>query len=687
MLYFHIIRNALKQNFVSFQADNPVLFVTGADRDRLWEIYLDSIPEEYNPLYRVRREYDCSSCRYFVRTMGTVVAVRDGNVQTIWDFETGNDIWDKVLRSLSAYVKQHAVTGVFLAKMNRIGTPYNYEYELIEEGSTVRWEHFYVDLPDKYVCPETSATLESKVSRIRDTREVFKRALDELSLNAVDMVLELIDQGSLYRGDEYRHMLEKFREHKIRYTELEPDKQELYAWEHAVQLPDSVTRIRNTSIGTLLVDISEGMDLDRAVSRYESVVAPQNYKRSKPIFSQLMLEDARKTITELGYLSALERRYANADDITINNVLFSNRDTAKRMQDSGDIFAALARDAKPSPGKFSRTEEISIEDFIERVLPTATEVEAFLEARHIPNMVSLIAPVNKDSKTMFKWNNNFSWAYSGNVTDSLLKQNVQKAGGKVDGVLRFSIQWNDGSEWNRNDEDAHCMEPDGNEIYYAKPANKKTGGVLDVDIRYPVDGKAAVENITWPDKRKMLPGAYEFFVKTFQARGGRGGFRAEIEFDGQIHSFDYPMNTRSKANVPVAKVTLSPDGIFSIEEHLHSSTSRREIWGLQTQEFVPVSVICYSPNYWDDQNGIGNKHYFFMLKDCVNPELPNAFYNEFLNSELYPAHRKVLEALASKMHVQECEDQLSGLGFSSTMRNELVVKVKGRTERVLKIKF
>ena len=689
MLQFSLIRRMFIKNFDIMQRENEVLFVAKADVERLWELYLDSIPPQHNPVYRKRREYDCSSCRHFFRTMGGVVAIRNQEVISVWDYETDSDIWNQVLRTLSAYVKEqvkeHGIADVFLSGMKEVG--HDHDMDLDESGDPIFWEHFFVNLPDKYICFGGKERLSSELARLRDRKTVFKRSLDELTLNAVDMVLELVNQGSLYKGDEYRHMLEEFRKHKVAYMSLDMEKQELYAWEKGAKLPDSIAKIRNTSIGTLLEDVTSNMDLDQAVRRYESVVAPQNYKRSKPVFTQRMLQEAQDTITRLGYLDSLERRYANADDISVNNILFCNRDTARRVQGVGDIFFALAKDVKPEPGRFSRIEEISIEDFIDRVLPTATEVEAFLEARHIPNMVSLIAPVNKDSKTMFKWNNNFSWAYSGNVTDSMLKQNVQKAGGKVDGVLRFSIQWNDGSEWNRNDEDAHCMEPDGNEIYYAKPHNKKTDGVLDVDIRYPVEGKAAVENITWPDKRKMLPGAYEFFVKTFQARGGRGGFRAEIEFDGQIHSFDYALNTKGQAIVPVAKVTLSPDGIFSIKEHLPASTSKREIWGIQTQEFVPVSVICYSPNYWDDQNGIGNKHYFFMLKDCVNPELPNAFYNEFLNSELYPDHRKVLEALSSKMHVQKCEDQLSGLGFSSTMRNELVVKVKGNTERTLKIKF
>ena len=685
-LEFKLFKQELENHFKEMCKENEHLFEVDLDKDQLWNIYLDTIPVEDNKIFKVRREFDCSCCRHFIKSVGNVVAIQNGKVVSIWDFESKEHKWSAVAKALSNYVKQHTITNVYLSKFRAVGTDYNMMET--EDGKAMRWDHFYLKLPESLVFAGGYCdTIDSRRGEYRDVRNVFKRALDELTEDSVLTVLDLVNQGSLYKGDEYKHILTKFKNLKKDYDKLDDYSKELFAWDMSLKIDQATAKIRNTAIGTLLIDVSNDVDLEEAVRKYEQVTAPQNYKRSKPIFTKKMLEDAQKTITDLGYLDSLERRYANADDITVNNILFSNREMSSRIQGgAGNLFEELAKETKGSPKKFDRVEEISIEKFISNVVPTASEIEAYVEGKHIPNFMSLIAPCNADAKTMFKWDNNFSWAYSGNVTDSIVKQNVKNAGGKVDGVLRFSIQWNDTDEWDKNDEDAHCIEPGGNEIYYGYNINGRTGGNLDVDIIDPRKGVPAVENITWPDIKRMEEGTYKFFVHCYSNRGGRSGFRAEIEFNGEIYSFDYTKELRQYEDVQVAEVTLK-DGKFSIKEKLPSNCSSREVWGIKTNEFTPVSVLCYSPNYWDEQNGIGNKHYFFMLKGCVNPELPNAWYNEFLNEELYPKHRKVMEALSSKAHVKETDDQLSGIGFSSTIRNDLVVKVKGATERVLKIKF
>ena len=486
-------------------------------------------------------------------------------------------------------------------------------------------------------------------------------------------------------------MLGEFKKYKKEYDKLISDvERDNYAWEQSVKAGIAIGRIRNHSIGTLLVNVSEEMDLDTAVKKYEQIVAPANYKRPKAIYTKKMLEDAKKTITELGYLDSLQRRFANLDDITVNNILFSNRDAAKRIVGADDIFGDMEKDVAVNPRKFSKVDEISATDFIDKVIPTAKEVEVFVENKHDKNFVSMIAPYNKDAKTMFKWDNGLSWAYTGNITDSNMKQNVKAAGGNVDGVLRFSIQWNESGKDN-SDLDAHCIEPTGNEIYFGncrKPEISKLGGQLDIDITQPIrqmPGKASVENITWLDKSRMKSGVYKFFVNQYEARGSKG-FKAEVEFDGEIYSFEY--NHPVRGNVQVAEVTMDNNGNFTIKEKLsgNSTISSRNIWGVNTNQFVPVSVISYSPNYFDEQDGIGHRHLFFFLKDCVNTEEPNGYYNEFLKNEL-AEHKRVFEALGAKCHVEDTEDQLSGIGFSMTKRAELIVKVKGATERIMKVKF
>lgn len=678
---FTEMRDKLIQHFNEMVKDASHLFEVAVDKDEMWNLYLDSFPPGTNEIYRERREYDCSCCRHFIKTIGNAVVIKENVVHTIWDVSGVGTTFQPVADALSTYIKDHAVTDVYVSHEKKIGTERS--LERLENGKVNSYDHFFLKLPDKFVFDKRRSAGDIK-GGFRDTRNVFKRSLDGITEESVMTVLELISQNSLYKGEEWKAPLTEFLKYKKAYDKLTDSEKENFAWEKSIAAGAGIGRIKNHSIGTLLVNISEGMDLDTAAKKYEQIVAPANYKRPKAIYTKKMLDDARKKIEEMGYMPSLERRFATLDDISINNILFSNKDAQRRISDAGDVFASMEKDIAVNPKKFSNVEEVPAADFVKNVLPMAKEIEVYLENRHSANMVSLIAPKNPDAPTMFKWNNGFSWAYSGNITDSDIRENVKSAGGAVDGVLRFSIQWNDMGDWDRNDLDAHCKEPSGEEIYYGNKRSR-TNGTLDVDIINPSKGRPAVENITWARKSTMQKGKYLFFVHQFTNRGGRSGFRAEVEFDGNIYHFDYQKELRQSENVPVAEVTFDGEN-FSIKELLPSSMSSREVWGVKTNQFVPVSVVMYSPNYWDEQDGIGHRHYFFMLKGCVNEEMPNGFYNEFLKNELME-HKRVFEALGSKMHVEDVEDQLSGIGFSATKRNDVLLKVKGTSERVIRVKF
>lgn len=682
---------AIQKNLQQMSKDSSRLFTVNVDTEELYNLYLDSFPAGTNEIYRERREYDCSCCRHFIRDVGNVVSIKNGELHTIWGINpVSDDKYNVVAAALDAYVKQKAVLGVFLKKEKRIGTHEN--REMLPTGKINKYEHFFVDLPEICIFKECYGhTLEGDLSQFRDVRNVFKRSLDEISKEAVDTVLELIAQNSLYKGAEWKKQLTEFKNYQKEYGKLTDKQKELWIWEKSISAGAVIGKIRNHSIGTLLVNISEGMDLDLAVRKYEQIVAPVNYKRPKAIFTKKMLEDAKKTITELGYMDSLQRRFATLDDITVNNILFSNKDAAKRITGAMDLFDEMEQDVAIDPKRFSKVEEISAEDFIKNVLPVAKELEVYLENKHIQNMVSLIAPEVAAAKTMFKWNNGMSWAYTGNITDSDIKENVKAAGGSVTGIVRFSIQWNDGNGKDNSDLDAHCLEPQGGDhIYFSHKISRYTGGELDIDITDPIyqcksNGGVAVENITYPSKERMKPGTYKFYVNQYSFRNSQG-FKAEVEVNGEIHSYEY--NTPVRGNVDVAEVILDQSGNFKVVDKLpgNCATISKDVWGIKTLQFTPVSVVCYSPNYWDEQKGIGHQHLFFMLKDCINPEEPNGYYNEFLKPEL-EQHRRVFETLGAKAHVKDVDDQLSGVGFSLTKRNDLIIKVKGATERVVKVKF
>lgn len=650
------------------------LFVVDCDWEELWNMYLDGFPAELNPMFRERRTLDCSECRSFFKRMANVVAIDEDTGKYITLFEGATGLEKEVFDELDEHVKSAEIKDVFMSDTKRIGVESN--LEMLEDGSVYTWYHFYADVPERCV-----GNLSEKAI-LRNNRIVLENSTQRISEDALDTVLELIASNSLYRGDQWENVLKTFKNYLHEYEANEWDENVFY-WVKSIELGPMIVRIKNHSIGVLLMDITQEVPLDVAVTNYERIVAPTNYQRPKPIFTKRMLEEAQEKINELGFGESIYRRYANMADLSINDVLFANRDYTSDIQDNENLFDKLRNLTVNKARNFDKVQEITLDDFVESILPTAVEVELYLSYGLSNNFLSLIAPVNKDAPSMFKWDNPFSWAYKNNIADSLMKERVKALGGDVDVDLRFTIQWND-NDWDKNDLDAHCTTPEGEEIYFSHMKSPDTGGWLDVDIINPERNVPAVENIQFKDRNKMIPGDYLFRVHQYTYRGGDDGFKAEIEFDGRIFNFVYPMRVNQNEYVDVAKVTLDKEGNFSMKSFLDNQTSSVKDWNLNYNSFVPVSLICYSPNYWGD-NAVGNKHIFFILKDCLNDGRPNPWFNEYLVSELRD-HRKVTEALASIAKVEESDEQLSGIGFSFTQKNKVTLKVKSENiERVFNV--
>ena len=682
---FGTFASAIAVRWAQMVKNCPTLFRVNIDKRELWAAYLDAYPDGTNPIFRTNREYDCNYCRRFVYEVGNVVAVQHGKMVSIWDINIGDSepVFQVVADKMKELITSRPIKTAFYASENFAGSKRTFN---TAEDMPKFWDHFYVSIPHQYV--RKAKDIPSLLSQFESSTQVFGRAISELTLDSIDTVLELVAQKSLYRGGDYQNTLEQFRKHKNAYLAAKDAiEQNVIIWTSALSLPASITHIRNSAIGTLLIDLDSGMDLEDAVRRFEAMVAPTNYKRPTALVTPRMVERAKQKITDLGLESALYRRFASLSDISVNDVLFADRGARKQMI-SDDPFASLGEDlsSKRVPKNLDRVETIGIEDFIKKVLPTASSIEVMMKARHEANLVSLIAPVDPTAGQLTPWNNNFTWAYAGNVTDSI-KERVKAAGGKVDGAIRVSLSW-----YNYDDLDLHVIEKpyqgrDYEVSFGTRYTNSPRGGKLDVDMNAGSgQTREAVENIVYNKTNQLVKGEYEIWVHNYSRRENIDlGFMVELEILGEVQHFTFTQAVPAKVHV----ATMIWDGkemkvkpvIASSDGQLPSKT----VWNVNTESFQRVSALMLSPNFWDG-NQIGNRHYFFMLDGCKNDTgKVRGFFNEFLRPELNE-HRKVFEVVGERMKTDEGADkQLSGLGFSDTKREELIVRVSGSTNRMLKV--
>lgn len=676
----------------AFQAlvKSPNVFTAGVDGDELYRAYLAAFPEGTNPIFRKNAEHDCSCCKQFIRRAGDTVVIESNKLLTIWDkaAEEAPAPYNIVAARLRDLVRAANIGGLFRVGSTEASFGAAQTRSLDSETQkAITWNHLYAG-----EIPRTLRVASPDAVRgdYRTTVQVFERGLIELTSDAVDTVLSLITSNVLYRGEEHKSAVLQFQKMQRQYLALTKGRdRNLFVWANA---GNPASRFRNTVIGTLVQDLSEGKALEVAVKGFETKVAPTNYKRTTALITPGMVKKAMETIASLDLEPALERRFAVLSDISVNDVKWVDGAVKPLMKGGiGDVLMQAASVNRPTTKDEGRAENISLDEFVSEVLPTVTGLELLFKNELAGNLMSLTAPVNPaPAGSLFRWSNDFAWSYGGNVADSI-KERVKRAGGKVDGAaMRVSLSW-----FNYDDLDLHVHEPQGRgsraalgEIFFGNRRGH-TGGTLDVDMNAGHGtSREPVENVVWT--AKPPDGAYKIVVNNYTHRETTDpGFVVEVESGGRLAHFTFNKAVRQKQDIVVATLFVKNGTIERIEPGDPAITSgaiSQEKWGLKTEQYVKVSAVTLSPNYWGD-NAVGNKHTFFVIDGAKNDEPTRGFYNEFLHPRLEP-HRKVFEVIGDKTKcpAADAAQQLSGLGFSSTKPESFLIRAQqGKKQRIFNV--
>ena len=726
---FEKLNNLIQEQF-SLMCNTDKLFISSINGDELWNTYLNS----FNPkeIFRDPESSvdNCNHDKAFIRAYGNVVALdSNNNIITMFDINVEGTRYKYSIVNMRNALINAPIKGVFSVhyddlvklpyektsktqELYQLGYKPSYKqytkeevdkFGVVEEGTVYTFYHFYVYIPKRFVL-FGNESLGAHYGNLNTSHELFLKGLS-IPLETLQVVRDLMVQESLLRADIYQSKVEQFFSIKQEYESLTDNKLN-WTWKRFQDIP--FARFANELIGTTCIDLAEGKDINKVCKDFNYRVDPANYSKAKAPITQAQIDAATKRIIELGYEDSFKRRFATVDDInsgtTINEIIYTGANNIKPST-KGTLFANIKPSApkdlsRHKKAEFDKVEEVSIETFLENILPGAKSIEVLLENSFNNNLVTMTTSNDKECKPLFKWNNQFSWTYNGNLAGkSNLTERVISKGGRVDGVFRFSHSWNE-LERNQSLMDLHVFLP-GNEgpsslccEDYGKNLNRvgwnnrnhtKTGGTQDVDYtQVAPENYIPVENITFPTLNKLPEGEYKCKIHNwrFRVTGGKG--KAEIAFGNELYEYVYPA-TKHHEWVSIATVTLK-DGNWSIKHELEPVNNvPSKLWGLDTNQFHKVNLMCLSPNYWGN-NAIGNKHYFFFLDGCHSDTAMRSFHIENLNGELLQ-NRKVLEVFGMTDKLEPSDKQLAGLGFTNDSKETLVVKVEGSFKRTVRIRF
>ena len=392
---------SIKQRFADTVGNGVPLFTT--DAPDLWAKFLFLLPED------MRQQYTCRACQRFVGTYGGLAVIDEAGkvVSAMWQPIEG-PFFD-ALTCLQQSVNQAKITGVFLSGDRTWGTPINRDSVRARD-----WHHMHVQPPA--ACVRAFSAVKSDSQHMAERLEEFsmlRRGLEEFPVDIIRNAHTLLTTGQLSRSEKCEAVAKWLLELQENLTKLKNTSvRDNLIWAKVASAPAGWCHVRGGMIGTLLEDLTEGLDFTVIKRKWDKKMHPLQYLRPQAAPSAGNIAQAEKVIAALKTAGSLERRFAQLKDCEL---LWKPISIEREPSDAGGVFSHLKPKEKRGSAQPVEAPPVTMtwEKFMRTVLPEAQSIELLIPHEN-SSFIALVTATNPDSPPILQWDreerrNQVSW--------------------------------------------------------------------------------------------------------------------------------------------------------------------------------------------------------------------------------------------------------------------------------------
>lgn len=363
-------------------------------RNQLFSTWLNSIDQEK------RQTYHCRACKSFIDGIGAMLYIHpetyevepfalppvDENTPKDW-VRSYSILREELKRSNSLMIprEDHAKIA------NWFGSP-----ESIVEGKG-HFTHLYAFMPENELrqwlieyLPEATGFGHTEVKIMLDWFETIEKT----------------DFDAIIKDDVKNNdwdNLELFKQIKTNMRNSSIDRR-IYARYNLAKTGLHLLRLRNSSIGQLVTNISNGDSVEVALNKYKKMVDPLYYKRPTKLPTDREFEKSVAFLESKGWDKFLPLRLAMFDELELDWVKPEEAPVAKT---GGGVFDRLRekREAKKPADKktvFNTPSSISIRGFIQDILRGNDQIHGLRYISDYAYVGGISVPVDEGASAIFK---------------------------------------------------------------------------------------------------------------------------------------------------------------------------------------------------------------------------------------------------------------------------------------------